>query len=136
MAFADAKTGAKILATDGVIQNVTLAEGCLKGDLIGYSSGWKRALATTSSVIQAKGVAVMDGKTGDVIPVSFGKTVLGGRLSGMTVTNPLYAAEGTDNGAYTETAPTTSGDANTIIGYSISATEAIISPLTRAPTTA
>jgi hypothetical protein len=136
MAFADGLTGAKILATSGIIQNVTLAEGCLKGDLIGYSSGWKRALATTGTAIQAKGVALMDGKTGDVIPVCFGSTVVGGRLSGMTITNPLYAAEGTSYGAYTESAPATGGDCNTIIGYSVSATEAVITPLMRAPTTA
>jgi hypothetical protein len=135
MAFADAKAGATILDAN-MKTTVALAEGCIKGDLLGYSSGWKRALATTGTAIQAKCVALMDGKNGDVIAVSFGKVLLGGRLSGMTITNPLYAAEGSDNGAYTETAPSTGGDCNTIIGYSISATEAIIDPLSRAPTTA
>ena len=78
----------------------------------------------------------MDGKSGDKIVAYFGKVRLGGRISGMTVGNPLYVAEGTDNGKYTETAPTTSGDATKIVGYSISATEAVIDANANADTTA
>ena len=136
MAFADAKTGGTILGTDGVKGTVTLAEGCRRGDLLGYSSGWYKALATTPNQIYAKAVALMDGMTGDVIAVAFGKVRLGGRLSGMTVGNPLYCAEGTDDGAYTETIPDTTGDVTTVVGYSVVETEAIIDPQMRAPSTA
>jgi hypothetical protein len=131
-AFADGGTGGLILGHDGVVGNITLAEGCRKGDLLGYSSGWYKALATTPNQIYAMAVALMDGVTGDVIQVCFGKTKLGGRLSGMTPGNPLYCAEGTDDGQYTDTAPSTTGDVTTIVGYSVSATEAIIDPRARA----
>jgi hypothetical protein len=127
MAFADGQSSGKILDSQLPVE-ITLAEGCVKGDVLGYSSGWKRALATVSSVIQARCVAGMDGKTNDKIVAYFGKVRLGGRLSGMTIGNPLYVAEGTSNGQYTETAPSTTGDANKVIGYSCSATEAIITP--------
>jgi hypothetical protein len=68
----------------------------------------------------------MDGRSGEKIVACFGRVRLGGRLSGMTVGNPLYVAEGIDSGQYTETAPSTSGDATKVVGYSISATEAVI----------
>jgi hypothetical protein len=135
MAFADAQTGGTIL-DHSIKGTVTLGESCVRGDLLGYSSGWKRALATTGSVIQAKAVALMDGKSNDVIAVAFGKVRLGGRLSGMTIGNPLYAAEGTAYGQYTDSAPATGGDANKIIGYATSATEATIDPQMRADSTA
>src|SRR5512138_2496208 len=135
MAFADAKTGGLILDAS-LPAEITLAESCNKGDALGYSSGWKKALATAGSVIQGKCVAAMDGKNGDKIVAYFGKVRLGGRLSGMTVGNPLYVAEGSDNGKYTETAPSTSGDATKIVGFSISATEAVIDMNANADTTA
>jgi len=134
MAFADAQSGGTILEASYAVE-VTLAGACVKGDLLGYSSGWKRALATVGTAIQAKCVAAMDGQIGDKIVAYFGKVRLGGRLSGMTIGNPLYAAEGTSNGQYTETAPTTSGDCNKIIGYSCAATEAIIDCAVNADTT-
>ena len=83
MALTDAQSGALIL--DGSIPvEVTLAGTVAKGDLIGYSTGWKRALATAGSVVQGKAVAGMDGKTGDKIVAYFGKTRIGGRLTAMT----------------------------------------------------
>ncbi len=135
MAFADAQSGALILDSNVPVE-ITLGEGCAKGDLLGYSSGWKRTLAATGSVIQARCVAGMSGKTGDKIAAYFGKVRLGGRLSGMTIGNPLYADEGTAYGKYTETAPSTGGDANKIVGYSCAATEAIIDCTANADTTA
>ena len=127
MAFADAQTGGLIL--DGSMPvEVTLASTVSKGDAIGYSTGWKRALAAAGSVIQLKAVAAMDGKTGDKIAAYFGKARLGGRFSGATIGNPIYVAEKTDNGKYTETAPSTQNDATKIVGYAVTATEVVLDP--------
>jgi len=135
MAFSDAQSGGKIL--DGEIPvEITLAGTVSKGDILGYSSGWKRALATVGGVIQGRCVAGMDGKTGDRIVAYFGKTRVGGRLSGMTVGNPLYVAEGSSNGQYTETIPTTTSDATKVVGYSVSDTEAVIDPMANADSVA
>lgn len=100
---------------------VTLAEACKRGDVLGYSSGWKKALATTGSVIQGRVVALAEGAVGDVIPVSPCPTV--GGYSGSTPGDYVYVDEGSNSGMVTQTAPTDSGDANTIIGIALSATE-------------
>lgn len=136
MALTDAQANTVIREGSTGVIAVTLAEACVKGDAIGYSSGWKRALATVGTAIQMQGVALEKGAIGDVIPVAFGSAIVSGRFTGMTNGLPVYVAEGTSNGAYTETAPSTSGDCNTIIGYAISATEAILMPNARAKTTA
>ena len=133
MALTDAQSGALIL--DGSIPvEVTLAGTVAKGDLIGYSTGWKRALATAGSVVQGKAVAGMDGKTGDKIVAYFGKTRIGGRLSAMTAGSAVYGEEGSGNGKYTETIPTTQNDSTKQVGVSISATEAVIDPNAEADT--
>ena len=113
---------------------VTLAENCKCGDVLGYSSGWKRALATTGSVIQGRLVALADGGSGGEVPVS-ASPVIGG-YSGATPGGYLYVAEGSDSGQITETAPSTSGDANTIIGIALSATEVMFFLNSRADSTA
>ena len=100
---------------------VTLAEACVRGDVLGYSSGWKRALATAGSVIQGRLVALADGAVGDVIPVSPNPVVSG--YSDATPGGYVYVAEGSDNGQVTQTAPTTQNDADTIIGIALSATK-------------
>ena len=108
---------------------ITLAGTVKVGDAVGWSSGWKRALATVATAIQLRCVAGEDGAANQKIKVYFGKTLISGsRLSGGTAGSALYVAEGTDNGEYTETAPTTTGDCNTVIGYMVSANEAIIIP--------
>jgi hypothetical protein len=99
---------------------VTLAEACKKGDILGYSSGWKRALATAGSVIQGRLAALRDGASGEEAPVSANAIIEG--YTGATPGSPVYVAEGTDNGKITQTAPTTTNDANTVIGIAISAT--------------
>ena len=125
MAFADPATGRKIIDSGRGTEpgRVTLAEACKVGDVLGYSSGWKRALATTGSVIQGRVVALRGGASGDVIPVSANPVV--GGYTGATPGNYVYVAEGTDNGKITETAPTTTGDCNVIIGVALSATEVL-----------
>ncbi len=78
-------------------------------------------MATTGSVIQGRLVALADGKNGEEVPVSPNPVV--GGYSGATPGNYVYVAEDTNNGQITETAPSTTGDANTIIGVALSATE-------------
>ena len=122
MAFADPGISRQILSS-GVgpeAPTVTLAEACKRGDILGYSSGWKRALATVTAVIQGRLVALADGAIGDVIPVS-PRAVVGG-YTGATAGNPIYVAEGTSNGQVTETIPNTTNDATTVIGIALSAT--------------
>ena len=102
-------------------EKVTLAEDCKCGDVLGYSSGWKRALAATGSVIQGRLVALANGENGKEVPVS-ANPVIGG-YSGATPGGYVYVAEGSNNGQITQTAPSTSGDANTISGIALSATE-------------
>ena len=113
---------------------VTLAESCKRGDVLGYSSGWKRALATQGSVIQGRLVALTDGQSGDEVPVS-ANPVIGG-YSGATLGGYVYVAEGSNYGQITQTAPSTSGDANTIVGVALSATEVMFFLNSRADSTA
>src|SRR5512137_151005 len=120
MAFSDPAKGRQVQWSPGpAAPSVTLAAACKEGDILGYSSGWKPALATVSSVIQGRLVALKDGAYGEVIPFSHVAVVKG--YGGATPGNPIYVAEGTSNGQVTETAPSTSGDANTIIGIVLAA---------------
>ena len=135
MAFADPGTRNVIANPFGPqAPAVTLAEACKEGDILGYSSGWKRALATVGTAIQGRLVALKGGASGDIIPVSPHAVVRG--YTGGTAGNPVYVAEGTSNGCITETAPSTSGDCNIIIGYMLNATDALINLMMRADATA
>lgn len=129
MAFADAQANANILYAD-TIALVTVGEAVAKGDILGYSSGkWVRALATVGGVIQARCVATEDGASGARIFASFGRTIIGGsRFSGATVGGAVYVDEGTAYGKYTQTAPSTTGDANKIIGYATNVDALVIEP--------
>ena len=128
MAFADSQANGIIDFGENTAK-IKLASAAKIGDCIGWSSGWQRALGTTAGVIAMRCVAGEDGSTGQIIEAHFGKTGMSGtRLSGGTAGSALYVAEGTDVGKYTETAPTTTSDSNTIVGYMVSATEAILIP--------
>jgi len=126
MAFADAQTGG-FIAWGEPVGYVTLSGTVSTGDILGYSSGWVRALATVGTAIQGRLIAGADGVSGDKIPV-FKLAVVSGRHSGATAGNPIYVAEGTDNGKVTETAPSTTNDCNTIIGRALTATELLLFP--------
>jgi len=128
MAIADSQ--AKGVIEFGENETLLKLAGTVKvGDAVGWSSGWVRALATVATAIQQRYVAGEDGASGQRIKAYSGKVLLGGsRLSGGTAGAALYVAEATSNGKYTETAPTTTGDCNTIVGYMISATEAALIP--------
>ena len=136
MAFSDPGKGRVVLDSGRSTEpsKVTLAEDCKCGDVLGYSSGWKRALATTGSVIQGRLVALVDGQNGDEIPVSANPVI--GDYSGATPGGYIYVAEGSNNGQITHTAPSDSGDANTIIGMALSATEVMFFLNSRADSTA
>ncbi len=128
MAFSDPGIGRIIEQGDGLVK-ITLAEACKSGDVLGYSSGWKRALATVGTAIQGRLVAGEDGANGDV-STGYRRAVVSG-CSGGTAGSPAYLAEGTDYGKITETKPTTSGDCDTVIGYLASATMAALEPGSR-----
>ncbi len=136
MAFSDSGKGRIILDSGRGTQpeKVTLAEAVKCGDVLGYSSGWKRALATVGSVIQGRLVAMADGKSGEEVPVSTNPAV--GGYSGATLGGYVYVDEGSNNGRITQTAPSTSGDANTIIGIALSATKVMFFLNSRADSTA
>jgi len=136
MAFSDPGTGRVILDSGRGTEpgKVTLAEDCKCGDVLGYSSGWKRALATTGSVIQGRLVTLADGESGEEVPVSANPVVSG--YSGATPGGYVYVDEGSNNGQITQTAPSTSGDANTIIGIALSATKVLFFLNSRADSTA
>lgn len=132
MAFSDPGKGRIVEDCSGLVK-ITLAEACNAGDILGYSSGWKRALATAGTAIQGRLVAGEDGASGDEI-TAYRQAVVSG-YSGGTAGNPVYVAEGTDYGKITETKPTTSGDCDTVIGYLASATLAALEPGARADST-
>lgn len=136
MAFSDPGTGRTVLDSGRGPEpgKVTLAEDCKCGDVLGYGSGWKRALATTGSVIQGRVVALADGASGAEVAVSGNAVVRG--YSGATVGGYVYVDEGANNGKVTQTAPSTSGDANTAIGVALSATEVLFFLNSRADSTA
>ena len=123
MAFSDSGKGRVVFDSGRGTepQKVTLAEDSKCGDVLGYSSGWKRALATTGSVIQGRLVALADGESGDEVPVSANPVI--GDYSGAMPGGYVYVSAGQDDGKVTHTAPSTTGDANTSIGVALSATK-------------
>ena len=112
---------------------VTVAEAVKDGDILGYSSGWKKALAAQGSVIQGRLVALKNTPSGGQCPVASVCVVTG--YSGATPGGYVYVDEGSNNGMVTQTAPNTSGDANTIIGVALSATDVLFFLNSRADST-
>lgn len=124
MAFADAGGLDTIVVEIGPRIHLQLAGTVDRGDPIGYDSGWKRAHATVGSVVQARYVALDSGQDGDTIQAAREAILAptpagGGRISGATIDGAVYVAEGATAGRYTQTKPTTSGDADTPIGRAI-----------------
>lgn len=131
MALTEASPRNRTIRAAGLKFKVTLSGTVAAGDAIGYASGWKRALATVGTAIQGKLIALEAGVSGDVIEVTTAAFIDG--FSGGTAGGLLYVEEGAGvGGGYTETAPATTGDVNTIIGYVLSATEVYAAPSTRA----
>jgi hypothetical protein len=121
MAFADPQVGRHVICGPGpAAATVTLAGTVSEGDVLGYSTGWKRALATVSGVIPGQLIALKSGVSGDVIPVASVCVVTG--YTGGTPGGLIYVAEGTSNGMVTDTIPTTQNDSVTVIGVLLDAT--------------
>ncbi len=118
MAFNDSAQGAIIISGES-LASIKMEGAVTKGDAVGFSSGWKRALASTGSVVQMRCVSAEDGLDGQTITAYFGGVIVEERFSGATVGGAIYVAEGTATGQYTQTAPDTTGDANKIVGYAI-----------------
>ena len=128
MAFADSQSGA-IITHGEVLATIKLAGAVVKGDAVGFSGGWKQALATVGTgLVQMRCVAGEDGVTGQEITAYFGDVELADRVTGATVGGAVYVAEGTSVGMYTQTAPTTTGDSNKIVGYAVTATRLHVMP--------
>ncbi len=134
MALTEASPINRIVTAAGPKFPVVLSGDVNAGDLIGYSSGWKQALATVGTAIQSRFVALESGLSGDTIEVTAEAIVSG--FTGGTLGGAVYSAEGTSNGEYTETAPATGSDVNTILGYIVSATTVHVRPGMRADSTA
>lgn len=134
MALTEASPRNRNVIAIGPKFKITLAGTVIAGDCVGYSSGWKRALATVATAIQTKLIALEGGVSGDVIEVTREAVISG--FTGGTPGGLAYNEEGTGvGGGYTETAPATTGDVNTIIGYILSATEILVAPSVRAGST-
>jgi len=127
MAISDSQANGVIKYKEGTT-TVKVEEAVKLGDAIGWSSGWVRALATVATAIQQRYIACEDGAAEQEIEVAVEVVLAGERLSGGTRGAALYVAEGTDYGEYTETAPTTTGDCDKIVGYMLSATRAYLNP--------
>ncbi len=131
MALTEATPRRRIVKEVGAKFPITLSGTVVAGDAIGYASGWVRALATVGTAIDMELVALEDGDSGDVIEVA-AAAVIGG-FTGGTPGGPAYNEEGAGvGGGYTETAPSTTNDVNTIIGRILSATEIFVNPSVRA----
>jgi len=128
LSFADAQSGV-IFEDASQPAEIVLAGTVVAGDAVGFSDGWKRALATAGGVIQMRCVAGQSGVSGQKITAYFGVCIVeGSRFTGATHRGALYVAESTDNGKFTQTAPSTATDATTIVGVAISATKMCLAP--------
>jgi len=126
MSLTDDTTGGRIIKQGIAPARILLADTVEVGDMLGYSSGWVRALATTPSQVDARLVAGQAGVSGDYI-IAYAIAVIGG-LTGMTAGNSVYVAEAALKGEVTETAPSSTGDVNAPIGISLSATDWLAYP--------
>jgi hypothetical protein len=135
VALTEASPRNRIVTAIGPKFKITLSGTVIAGDLLGYASGWKRALATVGTAIQGKLIALQPGVSGDVIEVTREAVIDG--FTGGTVGGLLYGEEGAGvGGGWIEVAPATTGDVNTILGYILSATAIFAAPSVRAGSTA
>jgi len=113
MAFSDNKPRTVSAPREFQVK-VTLAADCEAGDLLTYNSGWKQAVANTATMVV---VALTDGLSNEEISVS--PFAIVSSITGMTAGGILRTAAA---GAYDEAT-------GTRVGYSLSATEAVVLPL-------
>jgi hypothetical protein len=123
MAFADPGKGRSVIdpgSSKLYPPTVVLAEACVEGDVLGYSSGWKKAFGGAAGVIQGRFVAMKGGAIGDTIPVSMDCVVRG--YTGGTAGDVVYA-DYTTSGKVTDTVSTTPTESNVKIGILLNATD-------------
>jgi hypothetical protein len=123
MAFAD--TAADRIITEGKRPvKVALSGTVYKGDLIGYSSGWKQADMDSSPKVYPELIAGESGVSGDTI-TAFREVVMDfGASCSATAGDRIYAS--TSGGAYVGSA---SNDQGCLVGVMTGAREAFINPL-------
>lgn len=127
MALADTGADGQVYALAAAIP-ITLAGTVAKGDLLGYSTGWKRAWGDASALIQPRLVALESGVSGNVIKACPVAQVDGRFGSACVPATQLYASNAAgEQGRYTETAPTgASGDSKVVVGFSLTTTGIIV----------
>src|SRR3989304_3733270 len=136
MALTEASPRNRTVRAIGPKFKVALSGTVIAGDLIGYATGWKRALATVATAIQGKFIALQGGGSRDEIEVCR-EAIIGGFPPGTPVGGLVYSEGGAGGGGGSpEPAPATTGDVNTILGYILSATEIYVAPSVRAGSTA
>lgn len=131
MAFADSHTGGvcrEVFGGGGMVMR-DVDEDVEEGDLLFQRTTGtvKLALATVATAEQAHYVAGQKAASGTKVPC-LPAAVVSGRISGASIGSPVYLAEGSNDGQYTQTAPSTTGDVNNPIGFAISATEIFVCP--------
>jgi hypothetical protein len=112
MAFAD--SGAHVIRSGQGPGTVVLAGACVKGDILGYSSGWYQA--DGNAEISAYKIAAQDGAIGDTIN-TWEKAVIYNSGFGATPAAPVYLSD--TPGKLTQTPSTTNAQR---IGFAVSAT--------------
>ncbi len=121
MAFTECTTTRTVKAV-GPKGTITLADTVRPGDPVGYSSGWKRAVASATAPIAARFIALEDGTSGEQIEVTTTAIVSG--FSGATAGDTLYL--GTTAGTYRATL-STNVSVRQELGLMLDATDALIS---------
>ena len=99
------------------------------GDLLGYSSGWVKALATVTTIVSAELIVGQKGVSGDVI-TCWRRAVLWDRDAPYTAGAKYWLGE-TGNGeagGITATKPTTTGDREQCVGIAVSTERVIVDP--------
>ena len=114
--------GTKLFYPEKMV-DLVLAGAVSQGDLIGYSSGWKRADADAATNIYAQYIAMQSGITGDKIKAC--KKVLLFDEDAPWTANTAQYLSGTA-GSMTETRPATDGDMIQIIGRSLDTTRCLV----------
>jgi len=119
MAFADSGL-AKIVKEAAAKVNIIMAAACQAGDLLGYSSGWKPANESSTTIL-AELVAGENGAAGDVI-TAYRMAVVSGSISGAAPGNTVYLDDG---GKVSESPGETAVQA---VGRSLTDSELLLSP--------
>lgn len=97
------------------------------GELLGYSSGWVKALATVGSIVDAEFICGGYGKSGDTVPV-YRRAIFYDPDAPYTTGAVYYVGE-TGNGeagGITATKPSTTGDLEQKVGIAISTSRVVV----------